>query len=97
MICVWFQMKDDLINQSEKTWKQGMAFQLAKNRHPNAVILVSPDGTFFTESLPISNDDRAERGKVILDEKNPRKPRNFMVRQIINLNAHTERYLNVDD
>jgi hypothetical protein len=41
-----------------------MVVQIALNETPNAVILVGPDGSFYTESNTIV-------AKVILDEENP--------------------------
>lgn len=69
-------------------WKKQMSLQITQNEIPNAVILVSPDGIFYTES-------NVRPGKVVLDEKNPTLPRPDILRNKVNIHAHAERYLNL--
>jgi sulfatase maturation enzyme AslB (radical SAM superfamily) len=69
-------------------WQQAMAIQVTHNEKPNAVILVGPDGTFYTES-------NVALGKAILDEANPTNPSLMSVNSKINMLAHAERYLNL--
>ena len=69
-------------------WQHKMAVQVTLNEKPNAVILVGPDGNFYTES-------NVSLGKVILDEESPRLPSLEAVRTKVNMLAHAERYLNL--
>lgn len=69
-------------------WKSQMALQIIQNENPNAVILVSPNGTFYTES-------NVSPGKVIIDEEKPKNPRLKMIQMKVNMKAHAERYLNL--
>jgi len=69
-------------------WKRGMALQLTVDHPPNAVVLVSPDGVYHTES-------NLTPAKVVLDQKNPRKPRMRNLARKVNMQAHAERYLNL--
>jgi hypothetical protein len=68
-----------------------MTVQIVTNRFPNSVVLVGPDGVLYTESnIPLA-------GKVVIDERNPRKPSLKSISQKIDLFAHTDRYLNISD
>ncbi|MCX6346268.1 MAG: radical SAM protein [Armatimonadetes bacterium] len=73
---------------AKTVWSGKMAVQVANNDAPNAVVLVGPDGTFYTESTV-----RPE--KIILDEVNPRNPDPIAILPRLNMSAHTERYLNL--
>lgn len=65
-----------------------MALQVTHNRAPNAVVLVSPDGTFYTES-------NIHPGKVRLDDHSPKRPHRRAFLASIDLWAHAARYLNL--
>ncbi len=68
-------------------WDETMSIQQINNTISNAVILVSPQGEFLTEF----------NGKVAIDEKNRKKPTLKAIRSgTLNLDAHTDRYLNLD-
>lgn len=69
-------------------WGKRMAVQVTENEASNAVILVSPDGRFMTESS-------LGTGKINIDSKNPMTPRQKMFQETLNLTAHAERYLNL--
>lgn len=69
-------------------WQQAMAVQVTLNEKPNAVVLVGPDGNFYTESS-------VTLGKSLLDEKSPHKPTLEALKSKINMLAHAERYLNL--
>jgi MoaA/NifB/PqqE/SkfB family radical SAM enzyme len=69
-------------------WQQAMAVQVTHNEKPNAVILVGPDGNFYTES-------NVSLGKILLDEISPGNPTLEAVRSKVNMLAHAERYLNL--
>ncbi len=81
---------DKVYSKYEKDWHRRMAVQVAHNRTANAVILVSPDGSFYTES------NVEHGGKVILDADYPNNPRLDLVLQKVNIQSHAERYLNLD-
>jgi MoaA/NifB/PqqE/SkfB family radical SAM enzyme len=78
----------ELIRRHENSWKKSMALQLTHNVPSNAVILVAPDGKFYTES-------NVSPGKVILDAKYPFKPRINELFRKVNKDGHTDRYLNL--
>lgn len=63
-----------------------MPIQVTQNWPPNAVILVSPEGSFYTEY----------KGKLLLDKKYPHKPRLSAIFEKVNRQAHCERYLNLE-
>jgi MoaA/NifB/PqqE/SkfB family radical SAM enzyme len=69
-------------------WKKQMAVQVISSGVTNSIILVSPDGKFYTEST-------VEKKKVEIDEENPYKPRMSSLPSIVNMSAHLERYLNI--
>lgn len=73
---------------AENNWDRKMAIQIAGEEAANAVILVSPDGRFYTES-------NVSLGKVLLDERRPTSPSMKAVRSKVNMQAHMERYLNL--
>ena len=60
--------------------------QLAENDVPNAVILVSPDGVFYTESA-------TGNGKRVIDPSNRTKPTEAAMRTNVDMYAHARRYL----
>lgn len=78
----------ELIRAYGNRWRNQFGLQLTHNVPPNAVILVAPDGRFFTES-------NVSVGKLILDEENPFKPRMKELFRKINKDGHTDRYLNL--
>ncbi|HXQ33100.1 MAG TPA: radical SAM protein [Anaerolineales bacterium] len=69
-------------------WKQRMAVQVTYNDVPNSVILVSPDGIFYTES-------NVNLAKVVIDDLNPKAPSLEAIHSRVNMLAHAERYLNL--
>lgn len=75
-----------LLIRHENGWNKVMGVQITHNRAPNSVILVSPDGTFMTESRVVPK-------KVIIDKSNPKKPRVSSLMQMVDMHAHVERYL----
>lgn len=79
-------------DKHEKNWQSRMSVQIAENDVPNAIILVSPDGNFLTESN-IKSDKYI--GKVLIDPDFPKNPRKEYISTSINMHAHTERYLNL--
>ena len=80
-----FKELKDAFNSS---WKDSMTVQVLPNNVPNAVVLVGPDGTFYTES------NTAVR-KVVLDSEHHKSPSNEAIRSKVNMLAHAERYLNL--
>ena len=70
------------------SWKDGMTVQVLPNNVPNAVVLVGPDGTFYTESNTAIK-------KVVLDAENSKAPSYEAIRSKVNMLAHAERYLNL--
>lgn len=78
----------ELIINHNLRWNKQMALQVTQNENPNAVILVSPDGKFYTES-------NLKPGKILLDELNPNKPGISKLKSKINMSSHAERYLNI--
>jgi len=62
-----------------------MAVQITHDEAPNAVVLVGPDGVFYTES-------NMSLGKIILDEEHPDAPSLDTIGMKVNMLAHAERY-----
>lgn len=83
-------IRNKLFYKFEKDWNRRMSLQVAQNATANAVILVSPDGTFLTES------NVGPRCKVTLDEDHPKKPRLILISDKVSMHAHAERYLNLN-
>lgn len=67
-------------------WNQGMAVQLTDNKTPNAVVLVAPDGKFYTES-------NIQPGKDLLYD--PATEQHCSIFEKVATHAHAERYLNI--
>jgi MoaA/NifB/PqqE/SkfB family radical SAM enzyme len=81
-------IRSQIQTRHEKGWNKGMGVQITHNRTPNSVVLVSPDGTFLTES-------NVAPGKVVLDEKYPKNPRLISIFKNVDMHAHVERYLGI--
>jgi sulfatase maturation enzyme AslB (radical SAM superfamily) len=79
---------DNVLDAYHNRWHHNMVVQIAPNETPNAVILVGPDGTFYTES-------NTTVAKVRLDEEHPKRPRLDAILSKVNMQKHAERYLNL--
>lgn len=73
----------------QNAWNNKMAVQVTHNSCPNNVILLGPDGKFYTES-------NINLRKVLLSEASPQNPPLENIRQKVNMMAHAERYLNIE-
>lgn len=71
---------------SDECKDAAMSVQLTENNVPNAVILVSPDGIFYTEST-------AGNGKRVIDLSNKTKPSESALVTTVDMHAHARRYL----
>ena len=81
-------IRDSLRVKSTGGSDEVMWVQVLHNSEPDAVILVSPEGHFYTEQ---------EGGKVILDENSPSKPSLDSIKDTINRSAHLDRYLSIKE
>lgn len=72
---------------SQTRWRGRMTVQVTDNERVNAVVLVGPDGLFYTESTI-----RAE--KVLIDRERPKLPRMSRLAASVDWHAHAARYLN---
>jgi len=79
---------EKLLDLHRATWRSGMALQVTANDIPNSVILVSPDGNFFTES-------NIKIEKLLIDPQRPKRPRVDQIHSNVNMQAHADRYLNI--
>lgn len=79
-----------LASARERRWSSRIAVDFASNDVRNSVLLVAPNGVFYTES---NNPDRP--GKVVVDEKRPRTPTLKALRRKLDMSAHAARYLNI--
>lgn len=70
-------------------WQSKMDVQTTGSEHVHSVILVGPDGVFYTESITKSV-------KIPIDRDSPKSPSLAAIGQKVHLNAHAERYLNLD-
>lgn len=77
-----------LLKSYNGLWKRRMSLQVVHNATPNAVILVAPDGTFYTES-------NVKPGKVVVDKDRPAQPRLKILHEKVDMHAHAKRYLNL--
>lgn len=78
----------ELLNKASKNrWNNEMEVQVTFNERVNSVILLGPDGVFYTES-------NVRLGKAVIDEINPKSPALEFIKSKVDLNAHAERYLN---
>lgn len=73
---------------SIQNWRQSIAVQTTFNSSQNAVILVAPDGKFYTAS-------NINGKKVIIDESHPTSPSIEAINRIVEMQSHVKRYLNV--
>jgi len=79
-------------------WGSDFAIQFAGNEQRNSVILVGPDGRFFTERQPVVDAKprrAAKPSKMVIDPKYPLRPRLTLIRHEVNMWAHASRYLNL--
>ena len=72
-------------------WSKRFSLQVTHNKIKNAIILVSPDGKFYTES------NLSNFGKILIDEEKPTNPDIEKIHKKIALEAHAKRYLNIED
>lgn len=79
----------ELKKAQNSKWKNRMSLQIIQNESPNAVILVSPVGKFYTES-------NIHPEKLLLDEKNPTRPNLKKIFDKVNIYDHVKRYLNLE-
>lgn len=70
------------------TWEERMSVQTISSDALNSVILVGPDGTFYTES-------NTSPGKTVIDRERPLNPTMHAIDSQVNMLAHVERYLNL--
>lgn len=81
-----------IIRQRNRTqWNNSISIKFTQNSkdNRNSVILVSPDGRFFTEKIN-------NQGKILIDSKSPYNPSQKSILKFINHSAHLLRYLNVE-
>ncbi len=76
-----------LTKASSYRWNNEMEIQVTFNERVNAVILVGPDGKFYTES-------NVRLGKALIDEENPQSPSLESIKHKVDMIGHAERYLN---
>lgn len=79
-----------LKSRSKSEWKERISVKITENNYSNrnSVILVSPDGKFYTESINTS-------GKFLIDTENPHTPSRKAILKFINHSGHLVRYLNL--
>lgn len=82
-----FNFQEVLAAYSQR-WKRKMAIQVTLNEAPNSVILVGPDGTFYTESSVAA-------GKIVIDRRYPKRPSLRSVQREVDMRAHANRYFNL--
>lgn len=80
---------DHLVQLHQTHWSDRMSLQIATSDVPNAVVLVAPDGTFYTEG-------NIGTGKVLIDPSASTNPSKDAISQVIDMPAHLRRYLNLN-
>lgn len=78
----------ELTKRYAKKGTSGFSLQIASNTIPNNVILVGPNGVFYTES-------NVNIKKVVIDDDRPRNPKLKSVHAKVDMDAHAKRYLNL--
>ena len=81
---------EELLSRYKYTWKECMSLQISNygEKTVNNVILVSPDGNFYTEHVTGNK-------KVLIDEENPKKPTVNKIQNQVNSSSHFVRYMNI--
>jgi hypothetical protein len=83
------QIVKRLLEKHTSDWHKRMNVQFVRNDKPNSVIIVSPNGEYYTESnIPYV-------GKILIDQNSPSKPSNQAILEKVDMFGHTERYLNL--
>ncbi len=77
---------DELLKCASTRWKSKLALQLSYNVSANEVLLVAPNGEFYTEST-------TSHEKIVISSKNPCSPDIESIRRLVDIRAHTARYL----
>jgi MoaA/NifB/PqqE/SkfB family radical SAM enzyme len=83
---MWSHFIEDVLGARSRQWSDRMAVQLTKNGSPDSVLLVSPDGRFYTESTIRSE-------KVLIDPLSPRRPSTAKIRSHVDMRDHLKRYV----
>lgn len=83
---MWTHFVEDVLGARSRQWSDRMAVQLTSNESPNSVLLVAPDGRFYTESTI-----RPE--KVLIDTRSSRKPSAAKIRSHVDMRDHLKRYV----
>mgnify|MGYP001305090650 CR=1 FL=1 len=79
-----------LLSKHKNMWRNNISLQISNygERASNNVILVSPDGCFYTESV-VGN------GKILIDKDNPKQPSIDRILNQVNTSSHFMRYMNI--
>ncbi len=81
---------DKIIKIHKARWDSKISLQVSKNssNDRNSVILVSPNGEFWTES-------KMQIAKILIDKHTPKSPNENLVFKKVNKFSHFSRYLNI--
>jgi MoaA/NifB/PqqE/SkfB family radical SAM enzyme len=83
---MWGHFIEEVLGARSRQWSDRMAVQLTTNESPDSVLLVAPDGRFYTESTIRSE-------KVLIDPRSPRKPSAGKIRSHVDMRDHLKRYV----
>jgi sulfatase maturation enzyme AslB (radical SAM superfamily) len=71
-------------------WNRGILVEIARNDVRNSVLLVGPDGVYYTESNVMRFP-----GKITVDPQHPHAPKLQAIANSLDMSAHAARYLNI--
>jgi sulfatase maturation enzyme AslB (radical SAM superfamily) len=83
----WFVF-NEIHKANEQNWEKSIAVQTIFSTSQNSVLLVSADGRFFTAS-------NLNGKKILIDGQHPTAPSAAAIRNVIEMQAHAKRYLNI--
>lgn len=83
---MWSHFVEDILAVRARQWADTMAVQLTPSAARNSVVLVAPDGKFYTESTI-----RAE--KIVIDEGSPKRPSREALHAHVDMAGHLRRYV----
>jgi molybdenum cofactor biosynthesis enzyme MoaA len=82
----WSTLRTRKLPPRVRSWASGMAVTTVGRKSPNAVILVGPDGVFYTESDLLV-------GKTLIDPGSPCTPALDSIHLRVDMLSHIKRYL----
>jgi sulfatase maturation enzyme AslB (radical SAM superfamily) len=80
---------EEIQDSVTSNWSRSILVETARNDIRNSVLLVGPDGVYYTES-----NVAGFPGKVVVDPQRPKSPTRQAIANSLDMAAHAARYLN---